>query len=128
MPRKAKHGGSRQGTQGKVYSNRTDLNQAPRAAATDTYGEAAALKRGQEQVPLPQAPPVAMGMPVGAPMPGEGGGLAAPTQRPGEPVTAGLQLGAGPGPEALAMMPDSTMETLRAIYAKFPNPWHGGSA
>jgi len=35
--------------------------------------------------------------------------LLAPTQRPNEPVTAGSFLGAGPGPEALGIMPGQQM-------------------
>lgn len=114
MPRKGR-GGSRQGQAGKAYANRTDLTQAPAAAATDTYGEAAALKRGQEMVPLPQAPPVA------GPAPGELTSLSAPSMRPAEPVTAGMDRGPGPGSESLAIMPDPVLETLRAAYARFPN-------
>ena len=34
-------------------------------------------------------------------------GLTAPTTRPNEPVTSGISLGAGPGPEAL-MLPNQT--------------------
>lgn len=34
-------------------------------------------------------------------MPAPAGGFAAPTSRPGEPVTTGLPIGAGAGPEAL---------------------------
>lgn len=35
--------------------------------------------------------------------PGEMGALDRPTERPGEPVTAGLPSGPGPGPEALGL-------------------------
>jgi hypothetical protein len=31
--------------------------------------------------------------------------LFAPTERPDEPITAGIAMGAGPGPEALGMQP-----------------------
>jgi len=47
---------------------------------------------GTPPVPLPGPPP---------PEPGSFGPLDRYTQRPGEPVTAGIPLGAGPGPEAL---------------------------
>lgn len=39
--------------------------------------------------------------------PGEGGLLAAPTARPGEPMSAGLSVGAGPGPEVLPAIPQA---------------------
>lgn len=38
--------------------------------------------------------------------PDEGGLLAAPTARPDEPLSSGLSVGAGPGPEALPLMPE----------------------
>ena len=34
--------------------------------------------------------------------------LAAPTQRPGEPVTSGLSLGPGPGPESIPAIAPTT--------------------
>lgn len=34
--------------------------------------------------------------------------LFAPTQRPDEPITAGIAMGAGPGPEALSFRPQMT--------------------
>lgn len=46
-------------------------------------------------------------------------GLAAPSGRPDEPITAGLPIGAGPGPEALGMAP-TPLDELRAIYQRFP--------
>lgn len=81
MPR----GGKRQGTPGKAFSNRTDLAQN---YAPDATGQAAA---GGMQRP-PQQPQYS---PEDSPM------LSDPTQRPGEPITAGLPTGPGPGPEAL---------------------------
>jgi hypothetical protein len=42
--------------------------------------------------------------------------LYAPTQRPNEPVTTGIALGPGAGPEALGMQPQQ--ETLSQILAK----------
>lgn len=78
MPR----GGKRQGTPGKGYSNRTDLgmnyDQAQNTAATG----------GMEPPPMPM-PTVT---PEDSPM------LTDPTQRPAEPITAGLPIGAGAGP------------------------------
>lgn len=54
---------------------------------------------------VPPMPP-----PPGAP-------LDAPTQFPGEPVTAGSQYGSGPGPEALAGSPQRLSELLDALPA-----------
>jgi hypothetical protein len=52
--------------------------------------------------------------------------LADPTQRPGEPVTAGLDIGAGPGREALGILPpprtDPIRQVVEALYLIAPNP------
>lgn len=136
MPR----GGARKGTPGKAYSNRSDLNKSvPIAAASgQTYGRRAEQVAAQRAIPIsgPQpssAPPPPQG-PAGAagptpavpppPMPGSTPGLLEPTMRPGEPVTAGLGIGAGPGTEALgALAPggDDVGVQLRAIYSRFPS-------
>lgn len=111
----SRRGGRRTGQPGAQYTNRTDLQQAPRAVPGQTYGQAGAQLQAQAQIPLagggPNAGPVAPQM--GTP-PSEGGGLLgpgatpgslgplhAPTGRPGEPVTHGLATGPGAGPEAL---------------------------
>lgn len=133
MPR----GGKRRGTPGTAYGNRTDLTtQAPSAAPGQTYGVAAAQLRAQQQVPLPKqaAPPPAAGggaagssspaTPAAPPMtpPGALGPLDAPTQRPDEPITAGLNTGPGPGPEALGQGQLSPIDEIRAMYAANPSP------
>ena len=139
MPRSGR-GGKRQGTPGRAYPNRTDLAQAPTAAPGQTYGNVAQQINAQKQIPLPkQAPPAAPASagsaPAGPPppagaapapiAPGSLGPLDAPTTRPGEPLTAGLTTGAGPGPEALGMaaQPDAdpTVATLKGILARYPN-------
>lgn len=77
--------------------------------------------------PLQSTPtgPTAAAIPP-APLPGQVTGLDVPSTRPGEPVTAGLAVGAGPGPEALLPMGGGGVGSdvaaqLRAIYARFPN-------
>jgi hypothetical protein len=77
MPR----GGKRQGTPGKGYSNRTDLmNNYDQQSASPAAGGVEATR---------------------APMqtPDDTPGLSDPTQFPDEPITAGLPIGAGPGPQ-----------------------------
>ena len=86
--------------------------QAPEPIATvpgQGYGEAASQRAAQQAIPLaPQAtaaPPsqpsaTPQPQPQQGPYPGELVGLDAPTQRPNEPVTAGLPNSPGPGPEA----------------------------
>ena len=109
MPR----GGKRQGTQGKAYSNRTDLAQ--------NYGRQGSPAAGGMQAPAQQQP--YMGPLVGA---DEVPNLGDPTARPMEPVTAGLPMGMGPGPEALGPLPPSPMDPVRqavqALLLISPNP------
>lgn len=76
-------GGARQGTPGKGYSNRTDMisnyNQAENTAAA-----------GGMEAPAQVGP---------APItPDDIPSIDTPTQFPDEPITAGLAIGAGPGP------------------------------
>ena len=91
----------------KAYSNRTDLNTAlPKQAASSNtgnrqYGDRQADLQAQEDLPVGAPPgPVAPG-----PLPGVGGNITpfdAPSNFPEEPVTAGADLGPGPGTEVLA--------------------------
>jgi hypothetical protein len=52
--------------------------------------------------------------------------LTDPTARPAEPVTAGLSVGPGPGPEAVGPMPPSPSDPVRqavqALMLIAPNP------
>lgn len=50
------------------------------------------------------------------------GNLLADTGRPGEPVTAGLSSGPGPGPETMPGGPDIVGAQLRALYQLSPSP------
>jgi hypothetical protein len=123
MPRR---GGRRAGTPGTAYGARTDLNQQRtlpvQTAPAQQYGQGAAQTIAQQAVPMATAPVPAVSAQMSPPAPvtptppaGAGGGAPAPrgpfdrpTERPGEPVTAGLPVGPGPGPEALGMAPPIT--------------------
>ena len=86
MPRG--RGGARQGTPGKAYSNRTDMGM--------NYANAgASAASGGIEAPSKAAP---LTLPV---YPDQTPGLSDPTQRPNEPITDGLSVGAGRGPEAM---------------------------
>ena len=56
------------------------------------------------------------------------GSLTRPTEAPDEPITAGLPVGAGPGPEAIpavGIQPGSKQDLMlqvRAIASRYPNP------
>lgn len=108
MPR----GGRRQGTQGKAYSNRTDL--------TSNYGSNGSPASGGMQAPVQQAPTSPL---IGA---DQVPNIGDATMRPSEPVTAGLPMGPGPGPEALGPMPPPPMDPIRQVVQAMmmvsPNP------
>jgi hypothetical protein len=110
MPRKGR-GGSRQGASGKAYAQRSDLNENRQAVVSppsQEYGQRVALERQQAAMPMAE---------MSRPTP-----LFAPSERADEPVTAGLPMGAGPGPEVLPGGGDPTVARLRALYALHPSP------
>ena len=111
MPRKGR-GGSREGQVGKAYGNRVDLN-----GGSATPGDVDIRPYGGGEPSLPSPPTATSGpsaagaaqapaaVPPPGPLPGSLTALDAPSERPDEPITAGLPMGAGPGPEALGMRP-----------------------
>lgn len=114
-------GGRRQGRSGVKYTNRTDLQGAQLPATAPTglpYGDRAKLIASQRQVPMGPAPgPSSPGGAVqgSPPSPGPTPGslpFLGQTQRPLEPVTAGLPIGPGAGPEALTMNRPSPQDPI----------------
>lgn len=132
-------GGRRAGNRGGGYPNRSDLRAAlPLNAPTGLpYGDHQKLIAAQQAVPMAPAPtpaapapgpPAAATSPAGGPglpVPGAQGPLLRPTERPNEPVTAGLPTGPGPGPEALGPLSrpsgGSTVAGLLQTLASSPN-------
>jgi len=98
MPR----GGKRQGTPGKGYSNRTDLQMN-----YDNENTSAASGGMTEQTPTPMT---ASAYPEDTPM------MMDPTNRPDEPITAGLPSGAGIGSEGM----DPRLEETRQLKRWLP--------
>lgn len=98
MPR----GGKRQGTPGKAYSNRTDMtsNYNMQSPATPAAGGLEATKQDAVISQYPEDTPM----------------LLDPTQRPNEPVSAGLPSGMGPGPEIL----DPRLDDTRGLKMYLP--------
>ena len=99
-------------------SRRTDRSPAQkiRALPDAQYGEAKEFNSLQQQAPLANVPTAPAGAPSPGPQPNPNPlsnviPLNAPTQRPDEPVTAGVPFGPGPGPEALG--PAMTMRTAQ---------------
>lgn len=127
MPRRTKnqarlrrengHGGQRAGRPGANYQNRKDMAAAPRTApaqpirTTDQgYGTQVQQAQAQQAVPLPDFSALS---------------LSRPTERPNEPVTAGVPAGPGPGPEILGPLsaPEAppVLEMLQRLYAEYPS-------
>lgn len=105
-------GGRRSGAPGKAYPNRSDMTQAPRAASGQEYGKAKAQLDAQRAMPLSATPP---------PPTVDVTPISAESQRSGEPITAGLPVGAGPGPQAGGPYALSPVDELRAIFQAYPN-------
>lgn len=111
MPR----GGERAGVPGEKYTNRSDMQNNPRTGGKPSqYGE------GKRRAAVTATPDAAQ--PYMGPPPGSLTSLEAPTERPNEPVTTGLDIGAGAGSEVLASrpVPDDALFDLRAMAARFP--------
>jgi len=115
----------------KQYSNRSDLrNPAAKMAKTavpgQAYGEAGAQLASQSIVPMAGAGTSAAPAPTPAPvMPGALGALNRPTERPGEPITAGASFGPGPTPGTQFVVPresDPVLNELRGLYQAYPSP------
>lgn len=104
-------GGQRKGVQGRNYGNRTDLamNARPlpvQVGPSRQYGQGVAQANAQSAVPLAPPPAPGTGPTPGQSTPGpEPGsfGFEDETGRPNEPLTAGANIGAGPGMEALEL-------------------------
>ena len=100
------------------YAKRTDLSYQ-----SESYGDGVAYDAAKSGAPLERAPkspllseaPV---VPTGAGMSAPSVGLFDPTQRPEEPVTAGIDMGEGPGSSALAMQSQFAQEKLSNTLAK----------
>jgi hypothetical protein len=114
MPRKRKT----QPGPGGAYPNRTDLTQPVRTPTGQAYGEAQALQQAQSQQPLPQQPGIEQVLAAAQGHNFQPVGLNAPTQRPFEPITQGLPMGPGAGPEVLRRNAPRQSEKLRQLAAQ----------
>jgi hypothetical protein len=98
------------------YAKRTDLEYQ-----SQSYGDGVAYDAAKSGAPLARAPknpmlseaPVVRGAGMGAPT---GVGLFEPTQRPGEEVTTGVDVGPGAGSSALMM--GKSIEKLSDVLVK----------
>lgn len=95
-----------------ALSRRTDQPQPMMNLSNPKYGEQQDFQSIQAGAPMSAPSGGAPQMPAGMPAPT---GLAEPSQVPGQPVTAGASMGAGPGTEALNL-PSDSRENLRKMY------------
>lgn len=116
-------GGSRSGTPGELYPNRGDMAQPKLVSVGQEYGQRQATEESLSKQPL-RNNSTSLNQRVPADdMRGMIPSLSDPTARPDEPLTAGLPMGPGPGPEALTGMPagNQELQILRAVFLRYPN-------
>lgn len=125
-------GGKRTGKPGLAYPNRTDLNNPPQPGMAtfkgQPYGVAGQQQAAQQAVPTGQpalqgspAGPAGPGVPVPAgPAPGSFGAFDRPTERPDEPVTAGIPTGPGSSKSPMQPPVPSTVSDLLNVVGNSP--------
>ena len=105
--------------------------QAAQAMTGGAYGENQAMQELQTSAPMNASPTFAatpsMGRPQTAPVGQQIVPLDAPTQRPDEPVTTGIDAGAGAGSSAL-MMKKSTVKLSDTLAQMLPYDTDGSIA
>jgi hypothetical protein len=121
MPRKRR---AQPGTSGGAYDNRTDLSQPVAVPTGLPYGEGQALAQAQQQAPLPQqapGPQVDPAVEAAQAHNFQATHLAAPSNRPHEPIQHGLPSGPGAGPEVLQPQ-QGTSASLNLLAQQTGNP------
>ena len=113
------------------YPNRSDLRNpttkvARAAAKGQAYGEAGKQLASQRVMPIAPSPTTVTPQNAAPRVaPGQLGDFGRPTERPDEPVTAGMNFGAGPNSmeAGVPFVPgrNPAIEELKAIYRMFPN-------
>lgn len=110
---------------GKPYGENLGLAQGLAAVPLDGAGPGPVSPSG----PGPAPPGVAGGNPLAGALqaalgasPPPAGGLLRPTERPHEPLTAGLSTGDGPGPEMLDHTPNPVVDTLARVATLTGDP------
>ena len=98
--------------------------QPVRAPSGGPQGQRQQLEGAQQAIPLPEGsgPQQAPGPPNGV-APVARPDVFGPTNRPGEPLTAGAP--AGPGSNGIGMLPEDFIQQMRAYQMQFPSPGLG---
>lgn len=107
-------------------SRRTDggpgSKQAMQEIRTGKYGESKALAEQQQGAPLAGSPTPTPRVEAPAQRPAATQ-LFAPTERPTEPVSAGMPFGAGPNSlPSPSFGQQNAIDEIKAIYAQYPSP------
>jgi len=125
MVRKSNKGGYRRPTPNRknavsgpgALSQRTDGAQPIMRGQDMGYGESAAYQQQQQGAPLGDSGGANMGIPQQAPQAPD---VFAPTEIPGEPITAGVPVGEGMGPQRQIAADVDIL--LSAMYSVNPHP------
>lgn len=111
-----------------ALSQRTDGAVPQMLPSGGDYGDRQALAEQQSAAPMTPGqggPPGGAGggpSPTASGPPGFGpGGAFSPTERPGEPLTAGVDWGEGPG-AVQSSLPEDPYTVAKALYALSPTP------
>ena len=121
MGRRKGSGGSRTGTPGTAYTNRTDLAaHTPVPFKSTEYGSGVQQQAQIAAAPATQQPgTLPFGgqhpVPPGVPAPGQFPPLLAPSERPGEPLTHGMPFGAGSNALPQTFRPDPIVQAVAAL-------------
>ena len=113
MPR-----GRKVGEEQQAYPSKATLQESP-IVPGGTVGRREELEEGIAATPSSRQPQ----MPRVSPSPDDVPNMTDPSGRADEAITAGLSIGAGPGPEALGFgsMEQSPEDILRSMYLKKPS-------
>jgi hypothetical protein len=120
-------GGPRSGKTGNQYPNRKDLAQPKLVSQGQEYGQRQSQERALSSVPLKnnatQLPAPQTDRVPTDDLRGQIPNMSTPSLRPEEPITAGLPIGPGAGPEALSLAEGGNKElsVYRAIFARYPS-------
>jgi hypothetical protein len=103
-----------------ALSRRTDggpgnAKQPIRVPTGGSYGDATQMMKLQQAAPLAASPGGDVAPPAGLDLGAAMTPFGAPTEQPDTPVTDGAALGAGAGPEALGLTPQSDDDMKRLI-------------
>jgi hypothetical protein len=94
--------------------------QAPRYISGMPYGQGQATMQQQESAPMAGPTPITQASaPMAMPSLPSLTPLTAPTERPDEPMTAGMDFGAGPGSEALNLPRERPLSETLASMLQF---------